>query len=61
MKTRLFLLQLMAAQERVPYNCAVTIIDAKEGQAKIIDKDRIYYDESLCFDHYKVVSDNVKS
>ena len=22
-------------QERVPYNCAVTIIDAKEGQAKI--------------------------
>ena len=48
-------------QERVPYNCAVTIIDVKEGQAKIIDKDRIYYDESLCFDHYKVVSDNVKS
>ena len=43
-------------QEHVPYNCAVTIIDVKDGQAKIVAKDKIYYDKSLCFDHYKVVN-----
>ncbi len=42
-------------QEHVPYNCAVTIIDVQNGQAKITAKDKIYYDESLCFDHYKVI------
>ena len=35
--------------------CAVTIIDVQNGQAKITAKDKIYYDESLCFDHYKVI------
>lgn len=43
-------------QEHVPYNCAVTIVDVKDGQAKIVVKDKIYYDKSLCFDHYKVVN-----
>lgn len=43
-------------QEHVPYNCAVTIVDVKDGQAKIVAKDKIYYDKSLCFDHYKVVN-----
>ena len=43
-------------QEHVPYNCAVTIIDVNDGKAQIIAKDKIYYDESLCFDHYKVVN-----
>ena len=42
-------------QEHVPYNCAVTIIDVQNGQAKITAKDKIYYDKSLCFDHYKVI------
>ena len=43
-------------QEHVPYNCAVTIVDVKDGCAEIIAKDKIYYDESLCFDHYKIVN-----
>ena len=43
-------------QEHVPYNCAVTIVDVKDGKAQIIAKDKIYYDKSLCFDHYKVVN-----
>lgn len=42
-------------QERVPYNCAVTIVDVKDGRAWITEKDKIYYDESLCFDHYRVI------
>lgn len=42
-------------QEHVPYNCAVTIVDARDGKAQILVKDKIYYDESLCFDPYKVV------
>lgn len=45
-------------QERVPYNCAVTIVDVENGHPQIIAKDKIYYDESLCFDHYKIVNNN---
>lgn len=45
-------------QERVPYNCAVTIVDVQDGQVQITAKDKIYYDKSLCFDHYKIVNNN---
>lgn len=36
-----------------PYNCAVNIIEVKEGKASLIGRDVIYYDESLCKDFYK--------
>lgn len=44
-------------QGHVPYNCAVTIIEVENGKAHFLEKDKIYYDESLCFDNYKVVPD----
>lgn len=42
-------------QEHVPYNCAVSIVEVKDGQACLLEKDKIYYDSSLCFDHYHTV------
>ena len=41
-------------QGRCPYNCAVNIIEVKDGVAKHIGKDLIYYDESLCEDMYPI-------
>ena len=40
-------------QGRVPYNCAVNIIDAEHGVPKLIANDKIYYDPSLVVDHYR--------
>ena len=40
-------------QGRVPYNCAVNIIDAEHGAARLTEKDKIYYDPSLAVDHYR--------
>ncbi|MCD8020522.1 MAG: histidine phosphatase family protein [Clostridiales bacterium] len=42
-------------QGQVPYNCAVTIIEVKDGKPHFLARDKIYYDSSLCFDHYKAV------
>lgn len=42
-------------QEHVPYNCAVNIVEVKNGEAHVKGRDRIFYDESLCFDNYKAV------
>ena len=36
----------------VPPNCAVTLVEVKEGAARIMEKDRIYYDPSLLVDHF---------
>lgn len=37
----------------VPYNCCVNIIDVKNGTAKLIADDIIYYDPELAIDRYK--------
>ncbi|MDO5147388.1 MAG: histidine phosphatase family protein [Eubacteriales bacterium] len=42
-------------QERVPFNCAVSVLEAEGGRAKLLEKDKIYYDESLCIDNYKKI------
>ena len=40
----------------VPYNCAVNIVEVKDGRSILIGDDKIYYDPSLCVDNYKVFS-----
>lgn len=37
----------------VPYNCCVNIIEVKNGTAKLIADDIIYYDPKLAIDRYK--------
>lgn len=37
----------------VPYNCAVNIIETKDGRPRLIAEDRIYYDPSLIVDRYR--------
>lgn len=37
----------------VPYNCCVNIIEVKNGTAKLIADDIIYYDPVLAIDRYK--------
>lgn len=39
-------------QGRVPYNCAVNIIEAHNGESKLVERDKVFYDLSLCVDHY---------
>ena len=36
----------------VPYNCCVNIIEVKDGAAKLIEDDLIYYDQELAIDRY---------
>ena len=36
----------------VPYNCAVTIVEAEGGRARITADDKIYYDQSLIVEYY---------
>ena len=38
---------------RVPYNCCVSIIEAENGEARLIADDKIYYDQALVIDRYK--------
>lgn len=40
-------------QGRVPYNCAVNIIEVKDGKMKLIEKDKVFYDEKYIVDRYK--------
>lgn len=42
-------------QGHVPYNCAVNIVEVKNGRPTILERDKIYYDPALCTDNYKVV------
>lgn len=39
-------------QGGVPVNCAVTIVDVEDGNAVIVEKDKIYYDPKDLVDHY---------
>lgn len=41
----------------VPYNCAVNIVEVKDGTSVLLEDDKIYYDSSLCVDNYKVLSE----
>ena len=45
-------------QGHVPANCSVTILETSDGKARILESDRIYYDQSLVADHYKSVVRN---
>ena len=38
---------------QVPLNCAVNIVRVKQGEASLIEEDKIYYDSALISDHYK--------
>ena len=38
---------------RPPFNCAVNLVEVKNGAAKLIAEDKIYYDPCLAVDHYK--------
>ena len=38
---------------RVPYNLAVNVVEVKDGEMKLIEEDKIYYDESEAADYYK--------
>lgn len=40
-------------QGRVPYNCAVNIIDVQDGKMKLIEKDKVFYDDKYVVDRYK--------
>ena len=39
-------------QDQTPPNCCINIIQVEDGQEKILEKDRIFYDPSLIEDHY---------
>ena len=39
-------------QGHVPYNCAVSIVEAVGGKVRLIAKDKIYYDERYIVDRY---------
>ena len=39
---------------RAPYNCAVCIVEADGGLPRITELDKVYYDQSLIVDHYKI-------
>ena len=45
-------------QGHVPANCSVTILESHNGQAHILENDRIFYDPSLIVDHYKNLARN---
>lgn len=40
-------------QGNVPLNCAVNIIEVKDGKMKLVEKDKLYYDKSLAVDIFK--------
>ena len=43
---------------RVPYNCTVSIVEAHNGNMKLIADDKLYYDPEMIIDRYKL--DSVK-
>lgn len=40
-------------QKNVPYNCCVNIIEVKDGEAKLIAEDKIYYPDDMIVDRYR--------
>ena len=45
-------------QGHVPANCSVTILETAGGEARILEKDRIFYDPALAVDHYRALVRN---
>ena len=43
---------------RVPYNCTVSIVEAHNGNMKLIADDKLYYDPDMVIDRYEL--DSVK-
>ena len=41
-------------QGRVPYNCAVNIIEVKNGKIELIEKDKVYYDSKYIVDRFNL-------
>lgn len=41
-------------QGHVPYNCSVSIVEVKNGEMKLIESDKIYYDDKYVVDRFKV-------
>ena len=40
-------------QGHVPYNCCVNIVEAKDGAARLVEKDKVYYPGDLVVDRYR--------
>lgn len=40
-------------QGRVPYNCAVNVVEVKNGKMKLIEKDKLFYGSEYIIDRYK--------
>lgn len=40
----------------VPHNCAVNIVEVKDGKSTLLEDDKIFYDPALCVDNYRVVN-----
>ena len=40
-------------QGRVPYNCAVNIVEVNDGKMTLVEKDKVYYDDKYIVDRYK--------
>lgn len=40
-------------QHKVPDNCAVNILDIKDGKAKFLAKDKVYYDSKLAVNYFE--------
>ena len=38
----------------VPYNCVINVVEAIGGEMKLVEDDKVYYDQSLCIDRFKV-------
>ena len=41
-------------QGRVPYNCAVNLIEVKNGKIELIEKDKVYYDSKYIVDRFNL-------
>lgn len=44
-------------QGHAPYNCSVSIVEAEEGEMRLLADDRVYYDEKYIVDRYKYFND----
>lgn len=37
----------------VPYNCAISVVEIKNGNSRLVVDDQIYYNAAMCTNHYK--------
>lgn len=42
-------------QQHVPLNCEVNILEAADGQARFLEKNKVYYDDVYRIDRYKEI------